>query len=323
MIEIRQLRHFLAVVEAGGFRKASRDIHLSAPALTRSVQMLEEFYGVPLLDRAQDKVRPTSLGRQLALHAEHVIAGFDDIPNHLNQLAGLKASHIRLGVSPLISDLCMTGAMRQLIREWAGGELTLRVHMVATLLEQLHAGELDMVVGIERAMVLQGNLEVSRLYSDQAFWWVRKGHPLLDGAPLDLGSLSRYPLMFQELPLSYRVWLEALCIAVRENTGDTISLNGALQTSDYKLLISTLLGTDGIAIIPLRNVAVDGRCDKLVRLDLPLPPPPFHMAMAYRKGAPAPPQAESLMALLREQIATNDQHVEQCGFTDILPQPPA
>jgi LysR family pca operon transcriptional activator len=195
--------------------------------------------------------------------------------------------------------------------------------MVATLLEQLHAGELDMVVGIERAMVLQGNLEVSRLYSDQAFWWVRKGHPLLDGAPPDLGSLSRYPLMFQELPLSYRVWLEALCIAVRENTGDTISLNGALQTSDYKLLVSTLLSTDGIAILPLRNVAVDGRCDELVRLDLPLPPPPFHMAMAYRKGAPAPPQAESLMALLREQIATNDQHVEQCGFTDILPQPPA
>ena len=74
MAEISQLQHLLAVVEHGGFRRAAEAVHLTQPALTKSVQNLEESFGTPLLERRARPIVPTPFG-------EIVIAGARRIPS--------------------------------------------------------------------------------------------------------------------------------------------------------------------------------------------------------------------------------------------------
>ena len=104
MIEVRQLRHFIAVVEEGGFRSAARKIHLSAPALTRSLNLLEDFYGVALLKRSRTSVTPTALGKQFLRHARMVVNELDAIPDHLGKVAGFHVGRLRVGGSPVLMD---------------------------------------------------------------------------------------------------------------------------------------------------------------------------------------------------------------------------
>lgn len=70
MIDLRRLRHFSALVQHGNFHRAADALHLTQPALTRSIQALEAHVGAPLLTRHRTGVEPTELGRLLLRRLE-------------------------------------------------------------------------------------------------------------------------------------------------------------------------------------------------------------------------------------------------------------
>ena len=63
MIEIRHLHHALALAEHRNFARAAEALHLSQPALTRSIQNLEEKMGLELFERRPKGVDPTDAGQ--------------------------------------------------------------------------------------------------------------------------------------------------------------------------------------------------------------------------------------------------------------------
>ncbi len=69
MIDLKRLRHLTALVQHGNFHRAAEALHLTQPALTRSIQALEAHVGAPLLTRHRTGVEPTELGRLLLRHA--------------------------------------------------------------------------------------------------------------------------------------------------------------------------------------------------------------------------------------------------------------
>ena len=68
-IEFRHLRQFLAVVELKSFTAAAEKLHMTQPALTRSVQQLEDRFGVKLIERGAKSFELTPFGRTLAERA--------------------------------------------------------------------------------------------------------------------------------------------------------------------------------------------------------------------------------------------------------------
>src|SRR2546430_15043185 len=69
-MELRQLRYFLGVCEAGSFLKASVRLHVAQPALGHQMSTLEEELGVRLLLRSNKGVTPTSAGKTFLEHAK-------------------------------------------------------------------------------------------------------------------------------------------------------------------------------------------------------------------------------------------------------------
>ncbi len=64
-MEIYQIRHFVAVVEAGGFTKGAQRVAISQPAISASIAKLEAELDVKLLERRHSQVVPTPAGRRL------------------------------------------------------------------------------------------------------------------------------------------------------------------------------------------------------------------------------------------------------------------
>src|SRR5258708_40134659 len=73
-MELRQLRYFLGVCEAGSFLKASVRLHVAQPALGQQMSTLEEELGVRLLLRSSRGVTPTSAGKIFLEHAKVVLS---------------------------------------------------------------------------------------------------------------------------------------------------------------------------------------------------------------------------------------------------------
>ena len=72
-MEIHQLRCFLAVMEEGGFSRATTRLHITQPALSYQIKQLEQELGTQLFRRRPGGVFPTDAGRVLSQHAREVI----------------------------------------------------------------------------------------------------------------------------------------------------------------------------------------------------------------------------------------------------------
>ncbi|NDE02288.1 MAG: LysR family transcriptional regulator, partial [Gammaproteobacteria bacterium] len=72
-MELRQLRHFVAVVDSANLSRAAERVAISQPALTRSIKNLEDLLGVELLERQPRGVVPTEAGLALYHHAQIVL----------------------------------------------------------------------------------------------------------------------------------------------------------------------------------------------------------------------------------------------------------
>ena len=76
-MDLRELRAFVAVVEEGGVSAAARRLHLSQPALSQTIRVLERELGVELLVRTSTGTSPTAAGRTLLEEATAVLARVD------------------------------------------------------------------------------------------------------------------------------------------------------------------------------------------------------------------------------------------------------
>jgi len=97
MNDLRQLRHFVALAEHGHFARAAEAVHLSQPALSRSIQALEASLGCVLVDRHSRGISLTAHGRLVLEHARRLLAGSQALSNAVGQLGNLASGELRLG----------------------------------------------------------------------------------------------------------------------------------------------------------------------------------------------------------------------------------
>lgn len=83
MISLRQLQHLLAVAEHRNFGRAADALHITQPALSRSIQVIEAIVGASLFDRSRAGIEPTDIGRLLIRHADLLNASARDLDREI------------------------------------------------------------------------------------------------------------------------------------------------------------------------------------------------------------------------------------------------
>jgi len=99
-LELRHLRYFVALADAGSFTRAAEKIFIAQPTLSQQIRRMEEIVGTPLLQRRREGLRLTTAGRVLLDGSRNVLALVDQEVSRTRQAAGLGRPQLRVVMPP-------------------------------------------------------------------------------------------------------------------------------------------------------------------------------------------------------------------------------
>ena len=121
-VELRHLRYFVAVADAGTFTHAAEQMFIAQPTLSQQIRRLEQMVGTPLLQRRREGVRLTEAGTVLLEESRAVLAQIEQGVSRTRQAAGLGRPRLRFAVSPYLPEtLAVEAASRLLATAAAAG----------------------------------------------------------------------------------------------------------------------------------------------------------------------------------------------------------
>jgi signal transduction histidine kinase len=163
-LELRHLRHFVAVADAGSFTRAAERIFIAQTALSQQIRHLEQIVGTPLLHRRRDGLRLTTAGGVLLDASRTVLSLVDHEVSRTRQAAGLGQPRLRRVIPPgLPEDLAVkaTTALRAAATSPANtqsrAELSAsRARIIAAADQTRRRLERDLHDGIQQRLVWLG-----------------------------------------------------------------------------------------------------------------------------------------------------------------------
>jgi LysR family nitrogen assimilation transcriptional regulator len=145
MNNLRALRYFVAVVDAGSFTAAAHTIAIAQPALTRQIRELEEDFDIQLLQRLPRGVRMTAAGVTLYESAQRILAEADRVSKNLRESLNGSAS-VSLGVPPTLGRVLLPGLFESCLQLPGARPMRAREAFTPALLEWLERGVVDMAI---------------------------------------------------------------------------------------------------------------------------------------------------------------------------------
>src|SRR5580692_3858479 len=124
-IELRHLRYFVAIADAGSFTRAAERMFIAQPTLSQQIRRLEEIVGAPLLQRRRDGVHLTKAGAVLLDASRAVLSLVDQEVNRTRQAAGLGRQRLRVVVPPGLPDALAVEAASMLKSAAAAADVEL------------------------------------------------------------------------------------------------------------------------------------------------------------------------------------------------------
>jgi DNA-binding transcriptional LysR family regulator len=188
--DLRLLRHARALAEEGSFARASRALHLTQPALSRSIQELERRTGVKLFDRGPDGVEPTDLGRVFIAQARELLGRAEAMDREVALMRGSGTGSLVVGSGTFPTALFMPAAVAAFLRRNPRVGIRFVNDNWVTLLAALRRRELDLIVAAPPAVEDATGLIVQMLSPHQGYFLVRAGHPLLSKRVVSIGDVA-------------------------------------------------------------------------------------------------------------------------------------
>jgi DNA-binding transcriptional LysR family regulator len=114
-VELRHLRYFVSVAEAGTFTAAAESSFVAQPTLSQQIRRLEEMVGAPLLERRRDGVRLTEAGCVLLEESRSVLSLVEHGLVRTRSAAGLARQSLRVVVPPQLPEPLLTRFAQRLV----------------------------------------------------------------------------------------------------------------------------------------------------------------------------------------------------------------
>ncbi|SON55484.1 Morphology and auto-aggregation control protein [Hartmannibacter diazotrophicus] len=146
MLTLRQLRYLDALAQEGHFGKAAERVSVSQPALSMQIRELEAALGATLVERSASGARLTLTGEGVVARARRILAEVGDLESFASRKAGDLAGPLRIGVIPSIAPYLLPKLLPRLSEEFPRLQLSIRETVTATLVDELAAGTLDLVI---------------------------------------------------------------------------------------------------------------------------------------------------------------------------------
>lgn len=195
-MNLKQLEHLLAVAETGSFSRAAEQLHLTQPALSRSVRMLEAELDALLLDRMGRRNQLTPMGETVAVRAKQLLFEAEELRRSVALLKGGSAGAISVGLGSGPGVMLMTPLMTHVAQNHPDVQLTITRGAIELQMRQLRERLLDALVIDMRSIAPADDLVVELAAEMRGGFVCRSDHPLVSNSPngVSFEDLLHYPL---------------------------------------------------------------------------------------------------------------------------------
>ncbi|MDM0114992.1 LysR substrate-binding domain-containing protein [Variovorax sp. J22R133] len=297
-VQLRHLRCFVAVAQERHLARAAERLALSQPAMSKTLTELEELAGTRLVERGSAGRRGvqglTAAGEQLLTHALRVLEAIDASAQAVAPVSGERPERLRIGALPSVAPSLLPQALAGLRAHWPALQILVKSAANAVLLDELRAGELDVVVGRMSDPLLMGGLSFELLHTEPLVFVARQGHPLARRGASAQAALGFPLVVYGEGTIprhNTESFLSSLGLSLPQN---------ALQTLDVSVASALVAASDAIWITPLGAARNDLAKGELVRLRIDTPGTEEPVGLLLRSEAEPTAARTALIGLLRE-----------------------
>jgi len=275
-----KLRHLQLLVALDDLRNVGRVagyLNVSQPAVSKTLAALEQGLDVTLFNRTTRGMEPTEHGECLIRHARVILGQLSSVRDELHDITAGRVSRVSLGVLPAAAVVLMPQFVARLERESVATTVAVREGTMDSLLPQLRAGDIDMIVGNLPQRPLGVEFGTELLYEDPIVVVARRAHPLAGMQRLRWDMLAGYPMVlppegaFTRAPIDDFMAQHEVPIPRRHvESVSTLTNVGVLQATDSIGFLSRELA---------RHFAALGA---IVELPLVLPNVAMQVGLAWR-----------------------------------------
>lgn len=303
-IDLRQLRHFIALADQRSFVAGAMAVNLSQSAFSRSIQALEHSVGCQLVDRGRKDLAPTKQGQVLLEHARRLVSGAQQMANEISQFNGLEAGELRFGCGPAPAAGLIPRAIGSFIGRYPKARVQFQVDDWQSLSKRLLSEEFEFFVADTRQFEADPDYLTQRLRPRKWHFCCRAGHPLAARESVSAAELMSFPMAVTIRPQNLRKVIVDLSgrpdFTPNVECENSYSLLGVVLRSDAIGIIGDYADALHNAKGELVRLKIDGLADDLEELYT-------RYGIVSRAGYRLSPLAEAMIAQIKEIDAQDEE----------------
>ncbi|HEY3868344.1 MAG TPA: LysR family transcriptional regulator [Actinocrinis sp.] len=255
MLDVRRLRVLQQLASHGTVAATAEALHLTAPAVSQQLAVLEREAGLPVVERSGRTLRLTAAGELLLAHAEVVLGDLSAAESDLAALRGGRRGHVRIAAFASACRTLLPDVWRRLAADPADDGRTLTLNLVGqepdAALDALRKRETDLAVVHSYTILprdFPAGCDHATLMEDPVFAVLHPGHAARLGLaahePVDLARLAEEPWLTPDPETSCYEMIQRACGAA----GFVPAIRA--RSSDFAVLAALVAAGAGVALVP-------------------------------------------------------------------------
>jgi LysR family hydrogen peroxide-inducible transcriptional activator len=280
VITLRQLRYLVSLARTRHFGKAAEECAITQPALSMQIRELEREIGAVLVERRPNEIVLTQTGAEVATRAEQILAATRDLVDfarHRDLLTG----GLQLGIIPTLAPYILPRILPRLQRHYPKLRLKVRETQTRTLVEELAAGALDVVM---LALPIESSdLETRTLFDDPFLLAVPTSEKLRGRVSVD--EVDQQRLILLEEGHCLRDQALAFCGAPRRDATSNLGTT-SLGATSLTTVMQMVANGYGVTLVPEVAANTEVRDGRVKLLRFTEPTPGRTIGLAWRRTSP-------------------------------------
>ena len=198
-----QLKHLIELANRGSFSQTAAKLHLTQPALSRSIKALEDDLGHPLFDRVGRKIELTAFGQTIVARARILVDEANELRQTSHKLKKGDVGQFRIGMGSGPGAMLMTPLLMMMAQEHPEAHVEISRGNTTLLVQTLRERLLDALVVDIRSLQPSPDLQVEALQEMTGAFMCHTTHPLAKKRQVTFAQLREYPIA--STPLSDEV----------------------------------------------------------------------------------------------------------------------
>ena len=295
LMELHQLRYFVAVADENNFTRAAEACRVSQPSLSQQIIKLEKELGQPLFERLGRRVQMTDAGRFLHERAISILASVDH--TQADMLDDLATGHGRVAIGAIITaaPFLLPPLLKRFGRTYPNAEVLVHENLTDHILADCRRGDLD--IGIVALPIDDEQLNVEPLFKDELVLCVHPKHKLATKRKVTIQDIAQEPFILLDPIHCLGEQVISFC------SGNECRPKVACRSSQI-LTVQELIALDhGVSLLPASAAKLDkSKHRKYVSLSGVRP----HrtMAMVWHKKRHQSEIVGSLIEIIRDSLVS-------------------